>query len=116
MADNAGMEPDAPDLLRYWFEFDLTGHYPPPSPPGEIRLDGDTPTYRLLWRGVGVTGYDEHDCLRLVGEVLGEPLPPVLRTVRDPVIDERIAIEVGNPAWRGVWFPGRINLAGPVVG
>lgn len=116
MADNARVEPDAPGLLRFWFEFDLTGHEPPPTPPDRIGLDGDTPTYRMLSRGVGVTGYDEHDCLRLVTDILGEPLPPVLRTVREPVIDDHIATEVGNPAWRGVWFPGRINLAGPVVG
>jgi hypothetical protein len=29
----------------------------------------------------------------------------LLRYERNPSIDDRIAPEVGNVAWRGVWFP-----------
>jgi hypothetical protein len=56
------MDPDedddsaAPDLVRYWFEFDLSQHLPEPVPPGKVRLDGEPPMYRLLARGTGVTG------------------------------------------------------------
>ena len=108
------MEIDEPDLVRYWFQFDLTGHEPEREP-GHVSLDGGTVAYRLLARGVGVTGYDEADCLRLVRDELGGELPPVVRSERNPAIEERLAREVGNVAWRGVWFP-RLNMSGPTIG
>jgi hypothetical protein len=97
----------------YWFEFDLTGHELQREP-GRVRLDGGTPAYRLLGRGAGVTGYDEADCLRLLTDALGDDLSPVARSERNPTIDDRLATEIGNVAWRGVWFP-RLNLGGPVI-
>jgi hypothetical protein len=51
------METDEPGLLRFWFEFDLSGHAPVVEP-GHVLLDGGTQTCRLLgigipaWRGV----------------------------------------------------------------
>ncbi|WP_186315613.1 hypothetical protein [Catellatospora sichuanensis] len=50
------MEIQSPDLVRYWFVFDLADHGPPPLEPGEVRLDGGTRLYRILERGAGVTG------------------------------------------------------------
>ncbi len=105
------MDADEPGLVRYWFEFDLTGHELD-RPSGGIRLDGGTHAYRLLGRGAGVTGYDQADCLGLLRDQLGDELPPVLRAERNPVISERHAREVGNVAWRGIWFPS-LNLGGP---
>jgi hypothetical protein len=107
------VEIDEPDLVRYWFEFDLAGHEPDPRS-GQIQLDGGTPAYRLLARGAGVTGYDEPDCLGLLRAALRGELPPVLRAQRNPVIDEHQARQVGNVAWRGVWFPA-LNLGGPTT-
>jgi hypothetical protein len=108
------METDTPDLVRYWFEFDLASDLPEREP-GHIQLDGGAVAYRLLSRGAGVTGYDEADCLYLLQDVLGNDLPPRLRSERNPSIDDRLAQEVGNVAWRGVWFPP-MNISGPVIG
>jgi hypothetical protein len=38
----------------------------------------------------------------------------VLRAQRNPVIDEHQARQIGNVAWRGVWFPA-LNLGGPTT-
>jgi hypothetical protein len=108
-------EADEPGLLRYWFEFDLRGHKPVRQA-GRIQLDGGTPAYRLLGRGAGVTGYDRDDCLALLGRELGTDLPPVTRFERNPVVSEYVVPdEVGNPAWRGIWFPP-LNRSGPTIG
>lgn len=48
------MDDERPDLVRYWFEFDLAGQEPPPA--SGVTLDGGTLAYRLLSQGVGVTG------------------------------------------------------------
>ncbi|WP_155370886.1 hypothetical protein [Catellatospora vulcania] len=109
------MEIDNPDLTRYWFVFDLTDHRPPPLGPGEVRLDGGTRLYRILERGAGVTGYDEQDCLRLLEDCAGEPLPPLRRALRNPPIAPNWRGPLGNPAWRGVWYPVA-NMSGPVIG
>ena len=101
-------------LVRYWFEFDLTDHEPQP-PAGRIDLDGGTAAYRLLGRGAGVTGYDEADCLRLLGDALDGDLPFVVRSERNPTIGESFASQIGNVTWRGVWFPP-LNLSGPIKG
>jgi len=108
------MDAEDPGLVRYWLEFDLTGHAPPVVP-GQISVDGGTAAYRLLGRGAGVTGYDQADCLRLLRDELGTDLPSVVRVERNPIVENGLSREVGNPAWRGVWFP-RLNLSGPMVG
>ena len=100
--------------MRYWFEFDLTGHAPAVEP-GTLHLDGGSAAWRLLGRGAGVTGYDQADCLRLLEDQLGSPLPELARVLRRPVIGPELARQVGNPAWRGIWFP-YLNRAGPVIG
>ncbi len=107
------METDEPGLVRYWFEFDLTGHEPERRAE-EIRLDGGTTAYRMLGRGAGVTGYDQADCLGLLRDALHSELPPVLLAQRNPVISEHQAREIGNAAWRGIWFPP-MNLGGPTT-
>lgn len=107
------LDAEEPGLVRYWFEFDLADDAPTREP-GRIQLDGGTRAYRLLGRGAGVTGHNRGDCLRLLADVLGAPLPPVLHVLRSPPIGLSLAKEIGNPAWRGIWFP-RLNIAGPVV-
>ncbi|MEV4417213.1 hypothetical protein [Catellatospora sp. NPDC049609] len=109
------MEIDNPDLVRYWFVFDLDGHRPPPPARGEVWVDGGTRLYRILERGAGVTGYDEQDCLRLLEECAGEPLPPVESALRNPPTDPAWAGPLGNPAWRGVRYPVA-NMSGPAIG
>jgi hypothetical protein len=113
------METDEPGLLRFWFEFDLSGHAPVVEP-GQVLLDGGTQTYRLLGQGAGVTGYDGQDCLAMLERVVGHRLPPVTRVLRQPDLSRppTAAIDpqwIGNPAWRGVWFPP-MNRCGPVIG
>jgi hypothetical protein len=107
------MEIEEPDLVRYWFEFELTSHEPAREPT-HVSLDGGTAAYRLLGRGAGVTGFDEADCLRLLTDALGADLPHVARSIRNPTIGDRLAREIGNVAWRGIWFP-RLNMGGPVI-
>jgi hypothetical protein len=67
--------------------------------------------------GVGVTGYDEADCLGLIEEHLdGEPVPPVSSRVRNVDIESlELPARVGVPAWRGIWYPA-LNIGEPVVG
>ena len=108
------VEAEEPDLIRYFFAFDLAGHRPERHR-GQLQLDGGTAAYRLLGRGVGVTGYDEADCLHLLADALDGDLPPLLRADRNPIIEEQLASEAGNVAWRGIWFP-RLNMSGPTIG
>jgi hypothetical protein len=105
---------DDEELVRCWVEFDLTGHGPTTAEPGLVSIDGGTLTYRLLHRGIGVTGYDQADCLALIQQLIGdEPLPPLLRIDTDVDVDALgVADEAGVPVWRGIWFP-RHNIAGP---
>lgn len=100
--------------MRYWFTFDVSGLGLAPGPPGAVRLDGGTLAWRLCGLGVGVTGYDEADCLGIIAELLdGEPVPPVLSRIRNVDMDSlQLRSKVGVPAWRGVWFPA-LNLGGP---
>jgi hypothetical protein len=109
------MEPDEPGPVRYWLEFDPSAIMPEPPEPGSIQLDGGSPLYLCLHRGIGVTGYDLKDCLALVRAQVGLPLPPVTRIVRMPRIPDEYRGLIGNPAWRGIWFPPA-NLSGPVIG
>lgn len=113
------MEVDEPGLLRFWFEFELTEHAPVLNR-GHVLLDGGTETYRLLGRGAGVTGYDEQDCLAVLAREVGHPLPTLTRVVRQPDLTRPPAAAIdpqwiGNPTWRGVWFPP-LNRSGPTVG
>lgn len=108
------VDADEPGLVRYWFEFDLSGQARDRDTHG-LLFEGETPTMRLLGLGAGVTGYDQADCLRLLRDVLGEELPPLLRAERNPKIDEAMARTAGNVAWRGIWRPP-LNLAGPTIG
>jgi hypothetical protein len=112
--DTWNVEIDSPGLVRFWFEFDMSKLRPPLPGPGSISLDGGTLAYRLLARGAGVTGYDEADCLHLIAEVLDDKLPPVDSAQREPVIDEVLAKQIGNPAWRGIWHPP-LNRSGPTI-
>jgi hypothetical protein len=109
---------ESPDLVRYWFEFDVFDLRPPPPAPGTVSLDGGTVAYRFCWRGVGATGYDERDCLELIAQAISpEGLPPVSKSLRNVDVSALpiTTSEVGVPAWRGIWFP-RINLRGPDLG
>lgn len=107
-------DPDRPDLLRLWLEFDVGDHEPEPLPLGQIRLDDGDLVWRFFSGGVGVTGYDEADCLQLIADAYQLPVPPI--TVRVPNV--RIAILEARPqpaasavrarsvmVWRGVWYP-----------
>ena len=91
-----------------------SGGHEPERKPGWVVPDGGTAAYRLFGRGAGVTGYDEADCLCLLADALGDELPPVARSERNPKIDDRLTREIGNVTWRGVWFPP-LNMGGPVI-
>jgi hypothetical protein len=80
----ARSDADEPGLDRYWFTFDVSALSPAPGPPGTVTLDGGTLAYRLCGMGVGVTGYDEAECLCLIEDLLdGEPVPALLSRVRN---------------------------------
>jgi hypothetical protein len=99
---------DSTDLLRCWVEFDLEADAPA-TPTSRDKPRRGHPS--LSDSGIGVTGYDEADCLALIKDLLdGEELPPILRLDWDVNVDAlSVADEVGVPVWRGVWFP-RLNL------
>ena len=107
---------DEPGLVRYWFAFDVAA-LAPEKTPGTIVLDGGTPAYRLCGRGVGVTGYDEADCLAITAAVVSpEPLPPIMSATREIDVSS-LDLDpqyVGVTAWRGVWYPA-LNRRGPVL-
>ncbi len=109
-------ESDRPDLLRLWLEFDLAGRRPGPAAPGTVTLDGGDPLWRALSLGVGVTGYDEADCLTLVETWASSPLPPVKTLTRDPDPDD-LPVTTGGSVmvWRGVWFPSGNLGSGPLI-
>jgi hypothetical protein len=95
-------------LRRYWFEFDL----PPEPDEREAGRTIDDRPVAYLRNGVGITGYDEDDCLQLLRDQVfrGEPLPAVRQVIQD--IDVRTIPpwfhthnQVGVPVWRGVWAP-----------
>jgi hypothetical protein len=120
----SSLEGERPDLLRLWLEFDVAEHAPESAPPGVIQLDGGNEIWRAFGGGVGVTGYDEADCLALVAESYGLSLPPVTYRIVD--VTPALLRERSKPAaneivqravmvWRGVWYL-RSNLGrGPVL-
>ncbi len=113
----ARSDADEPDKVRYWFTFDVSGLGPEPGPPGTVTLDGGTLAGWLCGMGVGVTGYDEADCLGLIEDLLdGKPVPPVLSRVRNVDVGSlELPARVGVSTWRGVWYPA-LNLRGPSLG
>ncbi|MEY2422985.1 MAG: hypothetical protein QOI95_3052 [Acidimicrobiaceae bacterium] len=113
------MDADRADLVRYWFEFDVSAYVTPRQARPDISLDGGHPIHNLLWMGVGVTGFDEADCLRMLSDVLsgvmpGAVLPPLTRAEMDVDVSSLHLAHLGNPAWRGVWYP-RVNAGGPTL-
>jgi hypothetical protein len=82
-----------------------------------VSLDGGTHAQRLLWAGC-VTGFDEHDCLAQIEELLeGVPLPPVAKVVPDVDVSSLAGVlrldRIGVPFWRGVWYPPQLYRTGP---
>lgn len=86
-----------PAVRRFWFEFDL--------PSWDSRPD---PALATLYAGVGVTGFDEADCLTMIRDLMpAARLPPVRSVTQDvSLADFRPGpVGFGVPVWRGVWFP-----------
>ena len=94
-------------LRRFWFDFDLPK--PTPAVPGVITLDGEPPARRWLWRGCGVTGSDEADCLEQVAALIApDELPPVSQVIADvdvAALPSDVRSQIGVVVWRGIWFP-----------
>lgn len=92
-----------PTVRRFWIEFDL----------------GNEPfSWPELRQGVGVTGFDERDCLSMVADLLDPDteLPPVRRITIDISLAEKLPVNpptLGVPVWRGVWYPPRNLRTGP---
>ena len=105
------------ELVRFWLTFDLSGLGPEPPTTRHVVVDGGSFAYRFCGRGVGVTGYDYDDCLRLLGDALSpDSIPPVVTCERDVDVDA-LALDhrfVGVAVWRGVWFPSQ-HGGGPVI-
>ncbi|MBF6547277.1 hypothetical protein [Nocardia brasiliensis] len=83
-------------VRRFWIEFEL------PERPDSV--------FMQLRDGVGVTGFDERDCLSMAADLVydGSPLPPVRRVIADISLAEPLPVRpyaLGVPVWRGVWFP-----------
>lgn len=92
-----------PTVRRFWIEFDL----------------GSEPfSWPRLRPGVGVTGFDERDCLSMVADLLDPDteLPPVRRITVDISLAEKLPVNplaLGVPVWRGVWYPPTNLRTGP---
>ncbi|WP_069164091.1 hypothetical protein [Nocardia altamirensis] len=90
-------------VRRFWIEFDLAN--------GSF-------SWPLLPPGVGVTGFDERDCLSMVADLLpyDTELPPVRRITVDISLAEKLPVNpptLGVPVWRGVWYPPSNLRTGP---
>ncbi|AHH16901.1 hypothetical protein NONO_c21030 [Nocardia nova SH22a] len=93
-----------PLVRRFWIEFDL----------GDEWI-----SWSLLNPAVGVTGFDERDCLSMVGEMFpeGTELPPVRRITADVSLAEKfpkLPTYLGVSVWRGVWYPHSNLSVGPM--
>lgn len=89
-------------VRRFWIEFDMPEH-------GPFEVE--------LCQGVGVTGFDERDCLSMVADLVDGPLPPVRRITVDISLAEPLPVNppgLGVPVWRGVWYPPRNLRTGPM--
>ncbi|MCC3333007.1 hypothetical protein [Nocardia abscessus] len=91
-------------VRRFWIEFDL---------------EHDSDSWIALDQGVGVTGFDEQDCLSMVADLLpaDTELPPVRRITVDISLAEPLPVNpptLGVPVWRGVWYPPRNLSTGPM--
>lgn len=125
-ADTGGVafdERDRPDLLRLWLEFDVTGHAPKVEE-GRLTLDGGDLVWRAFGQGVGVTGYNEADCLQLITDLFDLPLPRITVRIADvsmALLDQRstVAASVVDQrsvmVWRGVWYPSPNLGRGPAL-
>ncbi|WP_280254226.1 hypothetical protein [Nocardia abscessus] len=94
-----------PTVRRFWIEFEL----------GSNRL-----SWPRLSQGVGVTGFDERDCLSMVADLFPSPdieLPPVRHITIDISLAEKLPLNpshLGVPVWRGVWYPPSNLWTGPM--
>jgi hypothetical protein len=99
-------------VRRYWFIFDVSS---------SRRLASGSYTFSVLLGGVGVTGFDELDCLSMVRDILpGDELPAMTDCIPDVCVADVIlpGWPLGVPVWRGVWYPpfnlGRSGIWRPV--
>ncbi|MEV0368000.1 hypothetical protein [Nocardia fusca] len=93
-----------PTVRRYWIEFDL---------------ERESDFWPQLCQGVGVTGYDERDCLSMAADLLPDDaaLPPVRRITVDISLAEKFPVNppaLGVSVWRGVWYPPSNLWTGPI--
>lgn len=93
-----------PTVRRFWIEFDL----------GSRRL-----SWPQLSQGVGVTGFDERDCLSMVADLFPDDteLPPVRHITVDISLAEKLPLNpshLGVPVWRGIWYPPSNLWTGPM--
>ena len=83
-------------MKRYWFEFALPD-------------DGSFPAGITL--GIGVTGYDYGDALRLIAAQVFVDLPmsPIKRVIDDVDVStldqDHVIPNMKPPNLRGIWFP-----------
>ncbi|MFQ6331646.1 hypothetical protein ACLMAL_36760 [Nocardia sp. CWNU-33] len=93
-----------PTVRRFWIEFDL----------GSGRF-----FWPRLSQGVGVTGFDERDCLSMVADLLPDDteLPPMRHITVDVSLAEELPVNpptLGVPVWRGIWYPPSNLWTGPM--
>lgn len=93
-----------PTVRRYWIEFDL---------------DHNPFRWPQLSPGIGVTGFDERDCLSMAADLLPDDaeLPPVRHITVDISLAEKPPVNppgLGVPVWRGVWYPPSNLRTGPI--
>jgi hypothetical protein len=103
------------EFVRLWVSFDLSKVSADEADSSIIKLDGGPYWHRLLWRGVGVTGFDENDCLNLIAQAIAPHSLPPISSIESGVNVEKLGIDVARvavPVWRGIWSPP-LNIAGP---
>jgi hypothetical protein len=103
------------ELVRLWVTFDLSALSLDEADSSIIKVDGGPYWHRLLWRGVGVTGFDENDCLNLIAQAIAPHSLPPISSIESGVSVEKIGIDLARlavPVWRGIWSPP-MNVTGP---